>query len=186
MPHKMFLVFFLWILRLDTFQMKNPSNATLASMSILKYSKIQNGRQMAENSAKINIIHVKQKAHCSYCPNCLLLVHQTMPVQKRHHELFEKKVKTSQRQDESASIGSHQIAHVGSGMKAHVEPSYHLVFSVCGYRRGFIIMWSYSEISAERSQAFWKRLNLCLCFLRSSHNNKMISKMAAKIMIQRT
>ena len=64
--------------------------------------------------------------------------------------------------DESASIGSHQIAHVGSGMKAHVEPSCHLVFSVCGYRRGFIIMWSYSEISAERSQAFWKRLNLLL------------------------
>ena len=62
--------------------------------------------------------------------------------------------------DESASIGSHQIAHVGSGMKDHVEPSCHLVFSVCGYRRGFIIMWSYSEISAERSQAFWKRLNL--------------------------
>ena len=45
-------------------------------------------------------------------------------------------------------------------MSAHVEPSCHLVFSVCGYRRGFIIMWSYSEISAERSQAFWKRLNL--------------------------
>ena len=53
-PHKMFL----WILLLDTFQMKNPSDATLASLSILKYSKIQNGRQMAENSAKINIIHV--------------------------------------------------------------------------------------------------------------------------------
>ena len=62
--------------------------------------------------------------------------------------------------DDAASIGSHQIAHVGSGMKAHVEPSCHLVFSVCGYRRGCIIMWSYSEISAERSQAFWKRLNL--------------------------
>ena len=54
MPHKMFL----WILLLDTFQMKNPSDATLASLSILKYSKIQNGRQMAENSAKVNIIHV--------------------------------------------------------------------------------------------------------------------------------
>ena len=53
-PHKMFL----WILLLDTFQMKNPSDATLASLSILKYSKIQNGRQMTENSAKINIIHV--------------------------------------------------------------------------------------------------------------------------------
>ena len=87
---------FLWILRLDTFQMKNPSDATLASLSILKYSKIQNGRQMAENSAKINIIHVKQKAHFSYCHNCLLLVHQTMPVQKRHHELFEKKIKKKQ------------------------------------------------------------------------------------------
>ena len=54
MPHEMFL----WILLLDTFQMKNPSDATLASLSILKYSKIQNSRQMAENSAKINIIHV--------------------------------------------------------------------------------------------------------------------------------
>ena len=86
-PHKMFL----WILLLDTFQMKNPSDATLASLSILKYSKIQNGRQMAENSAKINIImYVKLKAHFSYCPYCLLLVHQTMPVQKRHHYLFEK------------------------------------------------------------------------------------------------
>ena len=38
--------------------MKNPSDATLASLSILKYSKIQNGRQMAANIAKINIIHV--------------------------------------------------------------------------------------------------------------------------------
>ena len=38
--------------------MKNPCDATLASLSILKYSKIQNGRQMAENSAKINMIHV--------------------------------------------------------------------------------------------------------------------------------
>ena len=45
-------------------------------------------------------------------------------------------------------------------MKAHVKPSCHLVFSVCGYWRGFIIMRSYNEISAERSQAFWKRLNL--------------------------
>ena len=54
MPHKMFL----WISLLDTFQLKNPSDATLASLSILKYSKIQNGRQMAENIAKINIIHV--------------------------------------------------------------------------------------------------------------------------------
>ena len=53
-PHKMFL----WISFLDTFQMKNPSDATLASLSILKYSKIQNGRPMAENIAKINIIHV--------------------------------------------------------------------------------------------------------------------------------
>ena len=53
-PHKIFL----WIPLLDTFQMKNPSDATLASLSILKYSKIQNGRQMAENIAKINIIHV--------------------------------------------------------------------------------------------------------------------------------
>ena len=86
-PHKMFL----WILLLDTFQMKNPSDATLASLSILKYSKIQNGRQMAENSAKINIIMcVKLNAHFYYCPYCLLLVHQTMPVQKRHQELFEK------------------------------------------------------------------------------------------------
>ena len=54
MPHKMFL----WISLLDTFQMKNPSDATLASLSILKYSKIQNGRQMAENNANINIILV--------------------------------------------------------------------------------------------------------------------------------
>ena len=54
MPHKIFL----WISLLDTFQMKNPSDATLASLSILKYSKIQNGRQMAETMAKINIIHV--------------------------------------------------------------------------------------------------------------------------------
>ena len=38
--------------------MKNPSDATLASLSILKYSKIQNGRQMAENIANINVIHV--------------------------------------------------------------------------------------------------------------------------------
>ena len=53
-PHKMLL----WISLLDTFQMKNPSDATLASLSILKYSKIQNGRQMAENTAKINILHV--------------------------------------------------------------------------------------------------------------------------------
>ena len=71
--------------------MKNPSDATLALLSILKYSKIRNGRQMAGNIAKINIIHVKQKAHFSYCPYCLLLVHQTMAVQKQHHELFEKK-----------------------------------------------------------------------------------------------
>ena len=35
-------------------------------------------------------MYVKQKAHFSYCPYCLLLVHQTMPVQKLHHELFEK------------------------------------------------------------------------------------------------
>ena len=34
-------------------------------------------------------MYVKQKAHFSYCPYCLLLVHRTMPVQKRHHELFE-------------------------------------------------------------------------------------------------
>ena len=47
-PHKMFL----WISLLDTFQTKNPSDATLASLSILKYSKIQNGRQMAENIEK--------------------------------------------------------------------------------------------------------------------------------------
>ena len=53
-PHKMFL----WISLRDTFQMKNPSDATLASLSILKYSKIQNGRQMAENNAKINIVQV--------------------------------------------------------------------------------------------------------------------------------
>ena len=53
-PHKMFL----WISLLDTFLMKNPSDATLASLSILKYSKIQNGRQMAKNVSKINLIHV--------------------------------------------------------------------------------------------------------------------------------
>ena len=53
-PHKMFLRISL----LDTFQMKNPSDATLALLSILKYSKIQNGRQMAGNIAKINLIHV--------------------------------------------------------------------------------------------------------------------------------
>ena len=53
-PHKMFLRISL----VDTFQMKNPNDATLASLSILKYSKIQKGRQMAENIAKINIIHV--------------------------------------------------------------------------------------------------------------------------------
>ena len=35
-------------------------------------------------------MHVKQKAHFSCCPYCLLLVHQTMPVQKLQHELFEK------------------------------------------------------------------------------------------------
>ena len=35
-------------------------------------------------------MYVKQKAHFSYCPYCLLVVHQTMPVQKLHHELFEK------------------------------------------------------------------------------------------------
>ena len=35
-------------------------------------------------------MYVKQKAHFSCCPYCLLLVHQTMPVQKLHHELFEK------------------------------------------------------------------------------------------------
>ena len=35
-------------------------------------------------------MYVKQKAHFSYCPYYLLLVDQTMPVQKRHHELFEK------------------------------------------------------------------------------------------------
>ena len=88
MPHKMFL----WISLLDTFQMKNPSDATLASLSILKYSKIQNGRQMAENIAKINIIHV-----CEAKGSLLLLSllsssgsYQTMPVQKLHHDLFEK------------------------------------------------------------------------------------------------
>ena len=31
-----------------------------------------------------------QKAHVSCCPYCLLLVHQTMPDHKLHHELFEK------------------------------------------------------------------------------------------------
>ena len=36
-------------------------------------------------------MYVKQKAHFSCCPYCLLLFHQTMPVQKLHHELFEKK-----------------------------------------------------------------------------------------------
>ena len=87
MPHKMFL----WISLLDTFQMKNPSDATLASLSILKYSKIQNDRQMAEFIAKINIIHAcEKKVHFSCCPYCLLLVHQTMPVQNLRHELFEK------------------------------------------------------------------------------------------------
>ena len=35
-------------------------------------------------------MYVKQKAHFSCCPYCLLLDHQTMPVQKLHHELFEK------------------------------------------------------------------------------------------------
>ena len=35
-------------------------------------------------------MYVKQKAHFSCCPYCLLLVHQTTPVQKLHHELFEK------------------------------------------------------------------------------------------------
>ena len=49
-------------------------------------------------------------------------------------------------------------------MKAHVEPScqsqslFGLWLSLC------VRMWSYSEISAERSQAFWK----CLYLL--SHN----------------
>ena len=75
---------FLWISILDTFQMENPSDATLASLSILKYLKIQNGRQMAENIAKINIIHVCEANLTS------LLVHQTMPVHKLHHVLFEK------------------------------------------------------------------------------------------------
>ena len=71
--------------------MKNPSNATLASLSILKYSKIQNGRQMAENIAKINIIHV-----CEAKRSLLLLSllsspgYQNMSVQKRHHESFKK------------------------------------------------------------------------------------------------
>ena len=87
MPHKMFL----WILLLDTFQMKNPSDATLASLSILKYSKIQNGRQMAGNIAKINIIHVcEAKSSLLLFSYCLILVHQAMPVQNLHHELFEK------------------------------------------------------------------------------------------------
>ena len=35
-------------------------------------------------------MYVKQMAHFSCCPYCLLLVHQTMPVQKLHHDLFEK------------------------------------------------------------------------------------------------
>ena len=35
-------------------------------------------------------MYVKQKAHFSCCPYCLPLVHQTMPVQKLHHELLEK------------------------------------------------------------------------------------------------
>ena len=35
-------------------------------------------------------MYVKQKAHFSRCPYCLLLVHQTMSFQKLHHELFEK------------------------------------------------------------------------------------------------
>ena len=35
-------------------------------------------------------MYVKQKAHFSFCPYCLPLVHQTMQVQKLHHELFEK------------------------------------------------------------------------------------------------
>ena len=61
-------------------------------------------------------------------------------------------------------------------MKAHVEPSCHIVFSVCSYRRGFIIMWSYSEISAERSQAFWKRLNLFDIWLKKSSSFFSIKK----------
>ena len=35
-------------------------------------------------------MYVKRKSHFSYCPYCLRLVHQTMPVQKLHNELFEK------------------------------------------------------------------------------------------------
>ena len=35
-------------------------------------------------------MYVKQKANFSCCLNCLPLVHQTMPVQKLHHELLEK------------------------------------------------------------------------------------------------
>ena len=71
--------------------MKNPSDATLASLSIFKYSKIQNGRQMAENIAKINIIHVcEAKPSLLLCPYCLFLVRQTMPVINLYHVLFEK------------------------------------------------------------------------------------------------
>ena len=35
-------------------------------------------------------MYVKQKSHFSCCPYCLLLIHQTMRVQKLHHELLEK------------------------------------------------------------------------------------------------
>ena len=44
-------------------------------------------------------------------------------------------------------------------MKAHVEPSCQSLFGLC--LSPWIYTWSYSEISAERSQAFWKRLYLC-------------------------
>ena len=79
MPHKMFL----WISLLDTFQMKNPSDATLASLSILKYSKIQNGRQMVENIAKINIIHVHTGKCKSTGAGCNALVQSKLRTRVR-------------------------------------------------------------------------------------------------------
>ena len=50
-------------------------------------------------------------------------------------------------------------AHASSGMKAHVEPSCQSLFGL--WLSPWIYTWSYSEISTERSQAFWKRLYLC-------------------------
>ena len=55
-------------------------------------------------------------------------------------------------------------------MKAHVEPSCQSLFGL--WLSPWVYTWSYSEISAERSQAFWKCLYLY--YMESYHVHDFI------------